>query len=192
MEISSPWGLRKNKPKQSQFSRSGTREGGFVGRFFSLAALFGAYLGIEFGLDNLVGPGGLYQPLRRDFDRAFHEFRDVIDNHAQLLICRVLLRQQKRLAEMAVSVKIAKIKMRRLPILTLAAENEPAAVAGEAVVTFRPVAVYVLRLMKLQCFGIEQIQVRIRHVKREIRIFRHAEKYIFAVRRELRMGDAQA
>jgi hypothetical protein len=69
---------------------------------------------------------------------------------------------------MAGGIEVAKIRMRTLAVLPLAAEYDPSAVAGEAVVTFRPVAVYFLRLMKIQCFGIQQIQVRVRHIEWEI------------------------
>ena len=78
------WSLGAAK-KQSQTNPilgSGAWDGGFVGRFFGLAGLFGGYPGIEFGFYNLAGPSSLYQSLRRDFDRTFHEFRNVIDNHA--------------------------------------------------------------------------------------------------------------
>ena len=61
-------------------SGAGIVEGGFVGRFLGLIVLFRADLGIELGFDCLVGPGGLYQPLRRDFDWAFDEFRDVVND----------------------------------------------------------------------------------------------------------------
>jgi hypothetical protein len=53
---------------------------GFIGRFFSLIVRFFAHFGIEFGFDYSVRPGCLYQLLRRYFDRAVHEFRDVVDD----------------------------------------------------------------------------------------------------------------
>jgi hypothetical protein len=66
--------------KTKPISRAGIVEGGFVGCFFGLPALFRADPGIELGFDYPVGPGGLYQLLRPDFDRAFDQFRDVVNN----------------------------------------------------------------------------------------------------------------
>jgi len=114
---------------------------GFIRCFFSLIIRFLFYLRVELGFDYLFGPGGLYNLLRPYFNRAVHEFRNVIDNDARLVISRVFLRQQKRFTESAVRIKIAEIWMGAYSILAFTAENNPTAVTGPAVVTFRPAAV---------------------------------------------------
>ena len=144
---------------------------GFIRRLFSLTIRFPTYPGIEFGFDYLFGPGCFYQFLRPYFDRAVHEFRDVIDDDACLMVFRIFLRQLKRFAEIAVRIEIAKIRMGAYTILAFTAKDNPMTVTGPTVVTFRLVAVYFLRFMKFSCFSIKQIQVRIWHIKWKIAVF---------------------
>jgi len=114
---------------------------GFIRRFFSLTIRFFNHLRVKFGFDYLFGPSCLYELLRPYLDRPVHKFRDIIDDHTRLVIFRVFLRQQERLAEIAVGIEIAEIRMGAYSILTFTAKDNPTAVAGPAMITFRPVAV---------------------------------------------------
>ena len=97
----------------------------FVRHFFSLIVWFYIHFRIELGFEGLLGLGSFYQLLRPGFDRAVHEFRDIIDDNTCLVIFRTFLRQKEGLAESPFGIEIAEVKMSARSILTFTAENHP-------------------------------------------------------------------